>query len=79
MSENGKIYTAGKNFTLPPALTALTNSTSAPGDYLVTIGEEVPLLCGHKMSVFINSLHKIPGAYVCIKCKLLEVGLHCQR
>ena len=29
MSENGKIYTAGKNFTLPPALTALTNFTSA--------------------------------------------------
>ena len=29
MSENGEIYTAGKNFTLPPALTALTNSTSA--------------------------------------------------
>ena len=26
MSENGKIYTTGKNFTLPPAL---TNSTSA--------------------------------------------------
>ena len=25
MSENGEIYTAGKNFTLPPAL---TNSTS---------------------------------------------------
>ena len=29
MSENGVIYTAGKNFTLPPALTAWTNSTSA--------------------------------------------------
>ena len=29
MSENGEIYTAGKNFTLPPALTALTNFTSA--------------------------------------------------
>ena len=29
MSENGNIYTAGKNFTLPPAVTALTNSTSA--------------------------------------------------
>jgi len=29
MSENGEIYTAGKNFTLPPALTAWTNSTSA--------------------------------------------------
>ena len=28
-SENGEIYTAGKHFTLPPALTALTNSTSA--------------------------------------------------
>ena len=29
MSENGEIYTAGKDFTLPPALTAWTNSTSA--------------------------------------------------
>ena len=28
MSENGEIYTAGKNFTLPLALTALTNSNS---------------------------------------------------
>ena len=28
MSENGEIYTASKNFTLPPAVTALTNSTS---------------------------------------------------
>ena len=28
MRENGEISTAGKNFTLPPALTALTNSTS---------------------------------------------------
>ena len=31
MSKNGEIYTAGKNFTLPPALTAWTNSTSASG------------------------------------------------
>ena len=29
MSEDGEIYTAGKNFTLPPAVTALTNLTSA--------------------------------------------------
>ena len=29
MSENGEIFTAGKNFTLPPAVTALTNSNSA--------------------------------------------------
>ena len=28
MGENGEIYAAGKNFTLPPALTALTNSNS---------------------------------------------------
>ena len=28
MSENGEIYTAGKNFTLPPAVTAVTNSNS---------------------------------------------------
>ena len=28
MSENGEIYTADKNSTLPPALTALTNSNS---------------------------------------------------
>ena len=29
MSENGDIYTAGKNFTMPPAVTAVTNLTSA--------------------------------------------------
>ena len=28
MSESGEIYTAGKNFTLPPAVAAVTNSTS---------------------------------------------------
>ena len=28
MSENGEIYTAGKNFTLPPAVTGGTNLTS---------------------------------------------------
>ena len=28
MSKDGEIYTAGKNFTLPPALTGWTNSTS---------------------------------------------------
>ena len=31
MSENRKIYTAGKNFTLPSAVTAVTNLTSAKG------------------------------------------------
>ena len=28
MSENGEIYTSGKNFTLPPVLMTWTNSTS---------------------------------------------------
>ena len=28
MSENGEIFTAGKNFTLSPAVTAWTNLTS---------------------------------------------------
>ena len=28
MSENGEIYTAGKKFTLSPAVTAWTNSNS---------------------------------------------------
>ena len=28
ISENGEIYTAGKNCTLPPAVTGWTNSTS---------------------------------------------------
>ena len=31
MSENREIYTAGKNFTMPPALTGCTISTSASG------------------------------------------------
>ena len=35
MSENGEIYTAGKNFTLLPAVTALTNSTSVNGMSIV--------------------------------------------
>ena len=31
MRENEEIYTAGKNFTLPPAVTGWTNSTSGKG------------------------------------------------
>ena len=34
MSENGEFYTTGKNFTLPPAVTARANSTSAPPPHL---------------------------------------------
>ena len=53
MSENGEIYTAGKNFTLPLALTAWTNSTSAlllPSKHLIVQRKEVidsPNLSSH--------------------------------
>ena len=54
MSENGEIYTAGKNFTLPPAVTAWTNSTSACELWLGashTLGETIY----HK----VHTLHKV--------------------
>ena len=54
MSENGEIYTAGKNFTLPPALTALTNSTSVW--YLVVLGQYMLVLFGswwYRVSLYI--------------------------
>ena len=37
MSENGEIYTGGKNFTLPPALTAWTNSISGPDSVIFSV------------------------------------------
>ena len=59
MSENGEIYTAGKNFTLPPALTAWTNSTSGliaelilqltPIDSGNTLGDEGRILSFNMM------------------------------
>jgi len=42
MSKNGEIYTAGKNFTLPPALTGWTNSTSG----LIIKPSKIPKLIG---------------------------------
>ena len=41
MSENGEIYTAGKNFTLPPALTGWTNSTSVLCEMYLTIQDQM--------------------------------------
>ena len=41
MSENGEIYTADKNFTLPPAVPALTNSTSGTRSNVITGGLHV--------------------------------------
>ena len=53
MSENGEIYTAGKNFTLPPAVTEWTNSTS--GGWCKT--EKVNLLYVLLFLVFKILLH----------------------
>ena len=41
MSKNGEIYTAGKNFTLPPAL---TNSTSESNLYILHVESGQKLL-----------------------------------
>ena len=44
MSENGELYTAGKKFILPPALTAWTNSTSekrSPSVHVVVVVERL--------------------------------------
>ena len=38
MSENGDIYTPSKNFTLPPAVTAVTNLTSAYNIFCTCFG-----------------------------------------
>ena len=51
MSENGEIYTAGKNFTLPLALTGWTNSTSGMFSKTVTLMETVEIDF-HHTSVF---------------------------
>ena len=63
MSENGEIYTAGKNFTLPPALTALTNSTSAllssPLDLIVPTSVSLPSLI---LRILINNIAPIIAA-----------------
>ena len=46
-----KIYTAGKNFTLPPAVTALTNLTVGSDHDDNDVGKEVPLLLFPKVLV----------------------------
>ena len=48
MSENGEIYSAGKNFTLPPALTAWTNSTSETEKYATYKYENVEIYSAGK-------------------------------
>ena len=52
MSENGEIYTAGKNFTLPPALTGWTNSTSG-------LEFDKDMIYVNEMTWFINNLFQL--------------------
>ena len=42
MREDGEIYTTGKNFTLPPAVTPVTNLTSGCRHTRMTIGDPTP-------------------------------------
>ena len=71
MSENGEIYTAGKNFTLPPALTALTNSNSAQIIFItiITLTANAAQVTEHEVQ---NSVRSIPKLDTLI---LVKVGL----
>ena len=62
MSENGEIYTASKNFTLPQAVTSLTNLTS---DQLVIVF--VLMLAGADFPVFFCIILDIEGQSECKK------------
>ena len=53
MSENGEIHTAGKNFTLPPAVTAGTNITS---------GSWVSVLCSLLVDFGSDMTNVVEGA-----------------
>ena len=53
MSENGEIYTAGINFTLPPAVTAVTAVTNLTSDTDVIRPAWLMIRCDHS------------SAYVC--------------
>ena len=60
MSENGEIYTAGKNFTLLPALTAWTNSTSVLAETLsYKLYTAHCVLCAVYFSAQLNKLRPI--------------------
>ena len=60
MSENGEIYTASKKFTLPPAVTALTNLTSGYKPYI-----SLNLFPVRKSKAYTNSLHLLSCKNAC--------------
>ena len=69
MSENGQIYTAGKNFPLPPTVTAVTNLTSearpAEGWIWPSVNDSNDAIADHfQLNWFVLSVR----AQECIHC-----------
>ena len=74
MSENGEIYTAGKNFTLPPALTAWTNSTSEARHSHLSLGRALlKLICLIQVCTVCSTYLYL----LCIRTYSLEVCTVC--
>ena len=69
MSENGEIYTAGKNFTLPPAVTAVTNSNSV--QYLSI--QPVHITTNIETAVLSNQLFNLR---MCVTASRIWLGLN---
>ena len=65
MSENGEIYTTGKNFTLPPAVTAWTNSTSEAS--LTRPAVKMPIIGPLTTPPMTIAASSIPGRYLKMK------------
>ena len=65
MSENGDIYVAGNNFTLPPAVTAVTNLTSAITEVHLTLTllEVSEKYCFSLLSIFKYLGIKLPPVF----------------
>jgi len=84
MSDNGEIYTAGKSFTLPPALTALTNSTSdlhfhiADADGLCDISYVI-FCCNVYVTIVEGDLKELSRSLVCILLSIAQIAVNRQQ
>ena len=72
MSENREIYTAGKNFTLPPAVTAWTNSTSEAS--LTRPAVKMPIMGPLTTPPMTIAASSIPGRYLEMRGWGLAIG-----
>ena len=73
MSENGEIYTAGKNFTLPSALTAWTNSTSVA--MLGQVENQLRDLDRLRLDRTQDARAEVEGFGLVEKVQLLQIGV----